>query len=192
MTTAECRTILGGRGAMGAAQFSRVLASLVAALGVACLTGCTSESTRVALEAQRRADEVQQGIFDRQHDGLKVLLFRDTVRKMQDGEDVLSEAQQMALNDAWNERDLVEFWALQYERSKALRLAGVDAKLFSDQSVVDLLGRALDARWKRIDEAVNSAAAEGVAEKSVTPPVPPGEEAPASENADSPATQPAE
>ena len=49
--------------------------------GVLAAGGCTSESTRVAIETQRRADEVQQAVFERQHEALCLLLYRDLVRR---------------------------------------------------------------------------------------------------------------
>lgn len=139
-------------------------------LGVALLamaaTGCSRESLQVALAAQQRADQVQQAVFDRQHDGLRVLLYRDLRRKLdQDGEP-LTDAQQETLNNAWNERDLVEFWMVQFERAKALRLIGVDAKLYSDQSVVDLLLKSLSAKTERGEQALAAWAGATVAEQA--------------------------
>lgn len=144
------------------------------------LGGCTGESTRVALESQRRADVVQQAIFERQHDGLRVLLFRDTLRQLDEAGEPLAEEQRMVLNSAWNERDMVEFWALQNERAKALRLIGVDAKLFGDQSVIDLLVKAVERRVDRVEQAVVEATARAAAERATTRPagvsgLPPGE-----------------
>lgn len=129
---------------------------------LAAICGCTAESTRVAIESQQRANDVQEAVFDRQHQGLAQLLYDDTIRRMELAPDgaALSVAQRAVLNEAWNERDLLEFWRVQFERSKALRLMGVDAKLFSDQAVVDLLIKALDAKWQRGKEAVATAAGE--------------------------------
>lgn len=232
------------------------------------LAGCTSESTRIAIETQRLATGVQDTIFGHQNEGLRVLLFRDLVNRLDasmaqsaiegaqtasdaaarsvaaadrdevesplagarpgaaspidldkpqvsptltaeipirvvPGEDVedgqrandaanklstskrsaaakslgdspqlvaneaaraageaaalisrLSDEQKRILNEIWNERDLVEFWHVQYERSKALRAIGVDAKLVADQSVVDLLIKSLEARADRIQQHV--------------------------------------
>jgi len=119
--------------------------------------GCTSESTRVALESQRRADQVTQALFERQHDALRVLLYRDlTTRLAAVGE--LSAAQREIVNEAWNERDLIEFWATQFERAKALRLVGVDAKLYAGQSIVDLLWKALSAKVDRAQQGLAAAA----------------------------------
>lgn len=117
--------------------------------------GCTAESLRVALEAQRRADQVQQFVFDKQHDGLNMLLYRDLVHGINAEQDEpMSAARLASLNNAWNERDLIEFWRVQHERAKALRLVGVDAKLAADQSVIDLLVKSLDAKVARVQDAI--------------------------------------
>ncbi len=129
----------------------------IAGIGIAASLlagGCTRESVRVAIDAQRRADQVQQAVFERQHDGLTLLLFRDLLARMRECGAEWTPEQLATLEAVWNERDLVEFWTVQQERSKALRLAGVDAKLFSDQSAIDLLIKALDAKMDRAKEAV--------------------------------------
>jgi hypothetical protein len=116
--------------------------------------GCTAESLRVALETQRRADQVQQAVSDAQHEALRILLYRDLLARLEGAGPGLSDEQRAAVGQAWNERDLLEFWAVQEERGRALRLAGVDAKLAGDQSVVDLLIKALERRVDRVTEAV--------------------------------------
>ena len=117
-------------------------------------TACTRESTRIAIESQRRADEVQQAVFDRQHEALGVLLYRDLVRGLEADGASLTAEQRAVANAAWNDRDLVEFWALQNERARALRLAGVDAKLYSDQAMIDLLWKSVEARMDRVNEGL--------------------------------------
>jgi hypothetical protein len=104
-----------------------------------------------------RANEVQETLFERQHDGLKVLLFRDVLRRVADAGDATDE-QQAVLNQAWNERDLLEFWAIQQERAKALRLLGVDAQLYSQQSMLDLLVKSIETRARRLEQAAVRAA----------------------------------
>lgn len=123
-------------------------ASAVASLSL--LAGCTAESTRIAIDAQRRADDVQRAVFDRQHDGLKVLLFRDAQRQLESAKS--HEQRTLALNNAWNDRDLLEFWQQQYDRAAALRLVGVDAKLYADQSMLDLLIKQIDTRVQRAEK----------------------------------------
>lgn len=118
--------------------------------------GCTRESLRVALEAQQRADQVQQTVFERQHDALRVLLYRDLVARLAEAGGPLSAEQAAAVNSAWNERDLVEFWQVQHERARALRLAGVDAKLYGEQAMIDLLYKQID---RKLDRAIEAGAA---------------------------------
>lgn len=116
------------------------------------LGACTPESLRVALQAQQRANDVQQAVFDQQHDALRVLAYRDLASRLAAGGAPLTDAQRAALNDAWNQRDLFEFWAVQHERAKALRAAAVDARLYADQSIIDLLYKALSAKMQRVKE----------------------------------------
>jgi hypothetical protein len=121
--------------------------------------GCTRESTRIAIETQQRASQIEQAVFERQAEGLRVLLFRDLLARLgQAGDAPLNAAQRELLSDAWNDRDLAEFWSVQHERARALRLVGVDAMLCGSQSVVDLLLKALNARVERGKQGVAAAA----------------------------------
>ena len=140
---------------------------LVLTLDTLCLglsSGCASESTRLALDVQRRADEVQEAVFDRQHEALCVLLYRDLVGRLAEAGPALTPAQRAALNDVWNDRDLIEFWTIQHERAKALRVVGVDAKLASDQPVIDLLIKAIEARADRAKQSLAAQAGTQAAE----------------------------
>jgi len=132
-------------------------------LGVAVtalvFSGCTRESVRTALETQRRADDVEEAVVQRQHEALCVLLYRDSLRRLAERGVVLDDAQRAALSAVWSDRDLIEFWAVQHERAKALRIAGVDAKLAADQSIVDLLWKQLAARAGRIEQGLAAQAA---------------------------------
>lgn len=132
----------------------------VCATSAAVFGGCTRASLHVALESQRRADQVQQAVFDRQHEALCILLYRDLQRRLAETGAALSDAQHAVLNAVWNDRDLVEFWALQHERAAALRLTGVDAKLYADQSAVDLLWKSLEAKWSRARRGLAAAVVE--------------------------------
>jgi hypothetical protein len=131
----------------------------------ACLfsAGCTRESVRVALDTQRRADNVQHTIFEHQHQALRILLYRDLVQQLEAGGTPISAGARDVLNEAWNDRDLVEFWARQYERSVALRIAGVDAKLAADQSTIDLLIKAVEAKVDRAKTGLAAAIGETLA-----------------------------
>ncbi len=139
------------------------------AAGVLCTAlaagGCTRESLRVALAAQARADDVQQAVFERQNESLRVLLYRDMLTRLAAEGPPPTDPQRAALEQVWNERDLVEFWTVQHERARALRIAGVDAKLASDQAVVDVLLKSLNAKVARGQEALAQAAAQDAAEE---------------------------
>lgn len=132
--------------------------------GAAALAGCTAESTRLAIDTQQRANQVDEALFTRQHDALRGLLYRDCLRRLESAGAALNDAQKAALSDAWNERDLIEFWLVQHERSKALRLVGVDTKLYGGQAVVDLLWKAVSAKVDRAEQAAAAAAGEAAVE----------------------------
>jgi hypothetical protein len=148
--------------------WARGLAACLLAAGAIGLGGCTRESVRIALAAQRRADQVQQALFDRQHEALCALLYRDLQHRLEQSGAALTAAQGSALNEAWNDRDLVEFWAVQHERAKALRLIGVDAKLYSAQSVIDLLYKMLSAKVDRVEQGLAAQVGQRAAEKAST------------------------
>jgi hypothetical protein len=134
---------------------SRRVAVWGACAALACGgAGCTRESIRVALEQQRRADEVQGAVQEQQHAALCVLLFRDTVQRLAARGPALSPEQTDVLNAAWNDRDLVEFWRLQQERAAALRIVGVDSVLYGQQAPLDLLWKNLRARQARATQAL--------------------------------------
>ncbi len=150
------RFALGARVGRGTPAGARMpcISGAVLALVFLLTAGCTRESTRIAIESHRRADQVQQAVFDQQHETLRILLYRDLGRRLETDSRALSAAQLETLSEVWNDRDLIEFWAVQHERAKALRLLGVDAKLFGDQSVVDLLAKSVEARVDRAEEGV--------------------------------------
>lgn len=139
-----------------------ILLPVLGLLSLSPIVGCTRESVRVALQTQRRADQVQQAVFDRQHETLRILLYRDLILALEADGVELTDSSRVVLNDAWNDRDLVEFWALQHERAAALRIIGVDAKLWSDQSIVDLLWKSLQARAKRAEQGLAAQVGERV------------------------------
>ncbi len=132
------------------------LMGLAAAILAPALAACTAESTRAALAAQQRADGIQQAIFERQHDGLRLLLYRDALHRLESADTAPQRA--AVLNEVWNERDLIEFWAIQNERCAALRLMGVDFKLYADQSILDLLLRQMESRWQRVEAGLAESA----------------------------------
>ena len=142
----------------------------IAALALAfAVGGCTRESVRIALETQRRADQVQQSIFDQQHESLRILLYRNMLARLGGARPSPSADQRAVLSDVWNERDRIEFWRVQYERSRALRMMGVDAKLFADQSIIDLLYKSLTAKFDRGKQALAARAGKAMTDDAVEP-----------------------
>ena len=131
----------------------RTMTYVVVAAAVV-LSGCTRESIRVAIETQRRANDVEQAVFDRQHEALCILLYRDLEQRLAAAGGSLSGEQREALNNVWNERDLIEFWQVQHERTRALRMVGVDAALSAQQSVVDLLWKSVSRKMGRGEQAL--------------------------------------
>lgn len=154
------------RGRVGAASISTI-GTLVPLLLLLTSAGCTRESLRVALEAQRRADQVQQAVFERQHEALRMLLYRDLVRRLEETGAACGPPQRAVLNEVWNERDLLEFWNTQHERAVALRAAGVDAKLASDQSIATLLSQSLVRSVERLEQRFAAAVGSVVGERLV-------------------------
>lgn len=151
---------------MRAKWFLRQFVGAIALLVVG-LSGCTRESLRIALAAQQRADEVQQAVVERQHEALCILLYRDLARQLESSGVTLGDEQRVILNAAWNERDLLEFWWLQNERARALRVVGVDTKLAADQSVVDLLVKALLAKSTQVESGLAALAGQLAGEAAV-------------------------
>ena len=118
--------------------------------------GCTRESVRLALDAQRRADQVQQAVFEQQDESLRILLFRDLVNRLEKAGRPLTEAERAALNEIWNERDLVQFWAVQNGPGSAHRRRRCQAG--ADQAIVDLLIKSMK-RGKRVEQKLVAKAA---------------------------------
>lgn len=111
-------------------------------------TGCTSQSTMTAIASQKRVNAVDEAIFKNQADNLKQVLYdRLVVDLERSGGGYLNDAQKVALSQAWNDRDLLEFWSVQHEKSKAYRLVGVDAKLYNDQGILDLFLKSAEDGW---------------------------------------------
>lgn len=154
--------------------------ALALAVGGALMlaAGCTGESLRVAAESQRRADAVQDAVVSQQNLALRGLLFRDMTSRLRASGIDLDDGQEATMNAVWNDRDLLEFWIVQHERARALRLVGVDAHLYAGQSIVDLL-------WKRlagqIDRARGGLMRAAAASAAPSPDDPPPSTAPASD-----------
>lgn len=140
---------------------------LIVSLLVGLLSGCSDPSLKIAIQSQQRADEIQNFLFQQQHDGLVMYLYRDLASELASEEPPLSRDQLATLNSAWNERDLIEHWAIQHERAKALRHIGVNTRLYSQQSIVDLIGKSVSQRTSTVNAALAGQAVEAAAGKAI-------------------------
>ena len=111
----------------------------VGAVAFFLLAGCTPTSTKLAIAGSERSDGVRSFVTAEQHRSLKVLLFRETLTKLKAAQ--TDEVREAVLNDAWNDRDLFEFWYLQDCWARALHYATVDAKLASSKSMASLIAK---------------------------------------------------
>jgi hypothetical protein len=137
--------------------------TLIVCLCTSLLAGCSDPSLKIAIQSQRHADEIQNFLFQQQHDGLVMYLYRDLAAELATEETPLSQDQLTTLNSAWNERDLIEHWAIQHERAKALRQIGVNTRLYSQQSIVDLIGKSISQRSSAVNAVIAGQVAESAA-----------------------------
>lgn len=129
-------------------RLTRILA-LISVLGLAgCLTACSTMSARYALENQQRATEVENTLFSNQQQSLKDYLYNETEAGLLQTSDP-NEVHTL-LNKYTQERDTLDFWALQHERVNQLRLIGVNTKLWADQSILDLLYKDAERRLSKV------------------------------------------
>jgi hypothetical protein len=126
---------------------------LFCAAMAATICGCTAPSTTMAIKGSDDSDAIRTAVVQRQHDGLKVLLYRDTLAKLNAAK--TDEERSAILNAAWNERDLVEFWFNQDTLARCLHFATVDAKLATSQAMFDLIFKNLARSAKKPLQAVD-------------------------------------
>jgi hypothetical protein len=121
-----------------------VMGVILVFAGFITCTGCTAVSTKLAIEGSRRTDEVRTAVVDRQHRSLLILSYRETLAELNKA---TSDQERAAiLNEAWNNRDLFEFWYIQDVLARAMHYATVDAKLAASQSIIDLLLKDMSKR----------------------------------------------
>jgi len=124
-----------------------------------CMTvvGCTRESTRLAIQGSERSDQVRSFIIGQQHRTAKVLLFRDTLGRLNAA--TTDQEREAVLNDAWQNRDRLENWIVQDTLAWALHLVTVDAKLVSSRAMFEVFTRNLAKLAKptvdEVDDTVN-------------------------------------
>lgn len=96
-------------------------------------TGCTSNSTKLAIETSKEYIARNNDLMNKYHDLILQYMFTTYCLKNQ-----LTTEQIKELNLVWNNRNVVEFWLIQHERNDALYALGVDTKLYNDQSMFSL------------------------------------------------------
>jgi hypothetical protein len=139
---------------------------LILAWGIWMLAGCTATSTKLAIAGSERSDEIRTAVVERQHRSLKILSFRATLAKLNRA--ATDEERTAILNDAWNDRDLFEFWLVQDTLARALHYATVDAKLAASQSMFDLLIKDICNRAEKPVQAADEYLAAKVGEAAVS------------------------
>lgn len=114
----------------------RVLVFFMSAIVVGLFVfGCASD--KVVQEARTTALKTRADVFERQHEALTVLLYQKTVNDLK-----LDEAQAELLKSSWEERRLMEFWNVQWERANAMEVV-VDEAIAAHQNSFVLLGKEL-------------------------------------------------
>ena len=149
-------------------QFVVTCLILMGIIGIGtCSVGCTSASTKIALEASNRVTQIQDKIQENQNKALKWYIFQKLLTDINAAK--TSDQVAALLNKAWQDRDLVEFWAVQWERARALHIIGVEAKLYSDEGILDLIWKQLSGKGDEFWGAVKGQLAGSLAEKLLTP-----------------------
>jgi hypothetical protein len=137
---------------------------------IACsllFAGCTAAATKTALDTQKRVNTIQETVYSNQAKSLKVLLYKNLVVQLErDGQALLNEKQKATLNQAWNDRDTIEWWSIQNERAKALRLVGVDSVLYDSQGIIDLMFKSLEEKWIDTKAGIAAVAGDAVGAKA--------------------------
>lgn len=139
------------------ARMQGIAVGLAAAVlvGLGCLAGpgCTATSTLKAIEASNRTDDVRSYVARQQHRSLLIEKFRNTALRINAAK--TDEERTAILNEAWNDRNLFEFWVQQELLARATHIAVVDAKLESDRSTLDLLSKDIARKLRRPIEALD-------------------------------------
>jgi hypothetical protein len=140
--------------------------AITAILGT-CIAGCTAPSNRMAGDASGRVDALRAGVFMRQNDALKILLFRQTLAKINAAK--TDEERGAILNDAWNERDLIGWWGYQEILARCTQYATVDQYIAAQQGIFGLLAKDAARRWQKpleeLDEFLAKKVGEAVAKE---------------------------
>jgi hypothetical protein len=136
------------------------------------LAGCTSGSTKIAQQANVRVDAVKDGVNKtlvtalsrEQYETAKNQLELNIMRAMQDmtpeqrkAFDVVLEKNTATLKEFARKRDMMLDYVRDNERANTLKAVTVDAKLFSEQGIVNYLVSQLTGGAREIFTAWDTA-----------------------------------
>lgn len=125
----------------------------------------------MATEASSRIATVQAHIQAEELRSLKILAFRDVLAQLRSA---TTDADRVRiLNKAWQDRDLFEFWNVQFVLSEAAHIATVDNYLSSQQGILSLLvkdvARAAQGPAHAVDDWLHADPAKPEAASQPTP-----------------------
>lgn len=129
-------------------------------------SACTSTSNRLAVRGSERSDGVTSAVIERQHKSLGLLLYRETLAKLEGETDPHQQA--AIIQDAFNDRDLFEFWYVQATLARCLHYGTVDTYLASQKSMFDLIAQDVAKRSEAPLRRIEGYAAARLAENCTT------------------------
>lgn len=100
----------------------------LAILTLLLVTGCTSPSTKQAIDAQRTIETKQDEVYTKLSTNYKIYLF-NAIMACKTPEE---------FNTIWLQREALETYTIQWERLRAYRMLTIDRKLYDDQGILDL------------------------------------------------------
>lgn len=127
----------------------RKISAVIFLTALAAMAGCTTQSTRHAIDGFTRADEVRTAAVKNLRDGLAQAIFTNAVARLKAGGDV-----EEVVRDAMQNRDRLEFLLDQIQRADEVELVTVYAKLINDQGILNLLLGDAKQRVDRVEKTV--------------------------------------
>lgn len=114
------------------------------------LVGCTSPSTKLAIQSSKVIEAGQDEIVNKLSYNVKLYQYNELKERI-----ARNSADPTYLNEFWNAREGLEMMLIQWERLRALRLLTIDTKLISDQSIIDLKYKNAKERYDEINNAIS-------------------------------------
>ncbi|MFO0971843.1 MAG: hypothetical protein U1A27_00175 [Phycisphaerae bacterium] len=139
------------------ARMRGIISGLAITIAAGWLPACTAPSNRMAADASARCDAVRAAVVERQHHSLLVLAYRDTLARLNAATTPAERA--AILNEAWNDRDLFDFWCRQEVLARATHYATVDAYIAGQQGMLALLAKGAQRQFEGPLNAVENWAA---------------------------------